>query len=409
MISSTNLSVVAGDQPGSRTSITIPITPTEAGWLDVRVRYAHDNSSSFERNTLNNFIIMRIWVNDAPVIESVGCDQDEYARGDSFLCTVITSDDERVESVGMGWAVLCPTCSVVNATWNMGSMGSNDNGTTWEAMITLPINVTTGHLALHVTATDGLSIQTGVVVENVSTIVDAPASWFGPHVSNADITWLGVTQLPPVTPMGIQRGIQQTLTGCVLDVDHNPALEQPQFLVSRGALGDITYVNMSDANHHCYEASYMIENGSSVNSIDIEMRRDDGSLVAQRSVKVVDAAPQIKLFFENESNQSIDRIVDNGDEFLRIVVSDVDDFANNYLADIEIDWPGFGLQVLSIEGTVNDGETIVDLNPPENFLEAGDINVIVRLQDSRGVESTTSSNIPLVLNAPRIVEMIPCN
>ena len=119
----------------------------------------------------------------------------------------------------------------------MGSMGTNDNGTTWEAMITLPINVTIGHLALHVTATDGLSIQTGVVVENVSTIVDAPASWFGPHVSNADIAWLGVTQLPPMTPMGIQRGIQQTLTGCVLDVDHNPALEQPQFIVPRGALG----------------------------------------------------------------------------------------------------------------------------------------------------------------------------
>ena len=50
---------------------------------------------------------MRIWVNDAPAIESVGCDQDEYARGDSFLCSVITSDDERVESVDMGWAVLC--------------------------------------------------------------------------------------------------------------------------------------------------------------------------------------------------------------------------------------------------------------------------------------------------------------
>ena len=35
-MSSANLSVVAGDQPGSRTSITIPITPTEAdGWTFV--------------------------------------------------------------------------------------------------------------------------------------------------------------------------------------------------------------------------------------------------------------------------------------------------------------------------------------------------------------------------------------
>ena len=409
LMSSTNVSVVAGDQPGSRTSITIPITPTEAGWLDVRVRYAHDNASSFERNTLNNFKFLRIWVNDAPVIESVNCDQDEYARGDSFLCTVITSDDERVESVDMGWAVLCSNCSVANATWNIGSMGSNDNGTTWEAMITLPINVTTGYLALHVTATDGLSMQTNIVIENVSTIVDASASWFGPYVSNADLAWLGVTQLPSTTPMGIQRGVEQTLTGCVLDVDHNPAKEQPQFLVSRGTLGELAYVDMSDANHHCYQASYIVENGSSVNTIDVEMRKDDGSLVAQRSVRIEDQVPQIQMFFENESKASIDRIVDNADEFLRIIVWDVDDFANAYLADIEIDWPGFGLQVISIEGTINGGEVIIDLNPPEELLEAGEINVVTRLQDSRGVESIASSTIPLVLNAPRIVDMIPCN
>ena len=80
-------------------------------------------------------------MNDAPVIESVGCDQEEYARGDSFLCTVTTSDDERVELVDMGWAVLCPSCSVANATWNMGSMGTNDNGTTWEAMILSLIHI----------------------------------------------------------------------------------------------------------------------------------------------------------------------------------------------------------------------------------------------------------------------------
>ena len=409
LMSSANVSVVAGDQPGSRMSVSIPITPTEAGWLDVRVRYAHDNSSSFERNTLNNFIIMRIWVNDAPVIDSIGCDQNEYARGDSFLCTVIASDDERVESVEMGWSVLCSNCSATNTTWNVGSMGSNDNGTTWEAMITLPTNVTTGHLALHVTATDGLAVQSVRIAENVSAIVDAPASWFGPHMSNADPSWLGVTQLPATSSMGIQRGVDQTMTGCVLDVDHNNATELPQFLVSRGELSELVYIDMGDANHHCYQASFKVENGSSVGLIDVEMRKGDGSLVAQRSIRVEDVEPQIELYFENNSNGSIDRIVDNGDEYLRIVVSDVDDFINAYLADIEIDWPGFGLQVLSAEGTVNDGEVKVKLTPPEELLEAGEINVLVHLQDSRGVESSKTSTIPLVLNAPRIVEMVPCN
>jgi len=409
LMSTTNVSVVAGDQPGSRMSVTIPITTTQPGWLDVRVRYAHDNSTSFERNTLNNFIIMRIWVNDAPVIESVACDQDEYARGDSFLCTVTASDDERVESVEMGWSVICSNCSINNTTWNIGLMGSSDNGTTWEAMITLPTNVTIGELALHITATDGLGIEAERLVENVSAILDAPSSWFGPHMSNADPDWLGVTQLPSTSSMGIHRGVQQTITGCVLDVDHNNATEQPQFLVSRGLLSELVYVAMGDANHHCYQASFMVENGSSTDSIDIEMRKDDGSLVTQRTILIEDKVPQIQLFFENNSTASIDRIVDNDDEFLRIVVFDEDDFVNAYLADVEIDWPGYGLQVLSAEGFVNQGEIRIKLVPPVELLEAGEINVIVVLQDSQGVESTSTTTIPLVLNAPRIVSIIPCN
>ena len=209
--------------------------------------------------------------------------------------------------------------------------------------------------------------------------------------------------------MGIQRGVEQTMTGCVLDVDHNNATEQPQFLVSRGELSELVYIDMGDANHHCYQASFKVENGSSVGLIDVEMRKGDGSLVAQRSIRVEDVEPQIELYFENNSNGSIDRIIDNGDEYLRIVVTDVDDFSNAYLADIEIDWPGFGLQVLSAEGTVNDGEVKVKLTPPEELLEAGEINVLVHLQDSRGVESSKMSAIPLVLNAPIIVEMVPCN
>ncbi len=409
LMSSANVSVVPGDQPGSRTSMSIPITPTKAGWLDVRVRYTHDNATSFERDTLNNFIMMRIWVNDVPTIDSVQCDQDEYARGDSFLCTVLASDDERVESVQMGWSIICSDCSIENASWHIGSMGSNDNGTTWEAMITLPINVTTGELALHIIATDGLGVQAEALVQNVSKILDAPASWFGPHMSNADGEWLGVSQLPATSSMGIHRGIQQTLTGCVLDVDHDRNTERPQFLISRGQLGELVYVAMSDANHHCYEASFFIENGSSTEQIDIEMRKYDGSLVAQRTINVDDAAPTLEVYFENMSNGSIDRIIDNGDEYLRIVVSDVDDFVHPYLADVEIDWPGYGMQVLSAEGLVNEGDVRIQLIPPGESLEAGDVDVSISLQDSRGVASTFSASIPLVLNAPKISYMIPCN
>jgi hypothetical protein len=409
LMSSTNVSVVAGDQTGSRMSVSIPITPTQPGWLDVRVRYAHDNSTSFERDTLNNFIIMRIWVNDVPSIDSVACDQDEYARGDSFLCTVLASDDERVESVEMGWTVICSTCSITNTSWTVGPMGSNDNGTTWEAMITLPINITTGELALHIVAKDGLGMEVEVTQENVSTVLDAPSSWFGPHMSNADSQWLGVTQLPSTSPSGIYRGVIENITGCVLDVDHDTTLEQPEFLVSRGQLGEVVYIDMSDSNHHCYQSTFLVENGTSIEDIDIEMRKNDGSLVSQRSIRILDNAPQISLSFENSSSASIDRIIDNGDEFLRIVVTDADDFSNTYLGDVTIDWPGYGVQVLSVEGVVNLGNVQIEIVPPVELLEAGNVDVYFTLQDSRGVESSSSISIPLVLNAPRIVSMIPCN
>jgi uncharacterized protein (TIGR03790 family) len=409
LMSSTNVSVVAGDQTGSRMSVSIPITPTQPGWLDVRVRYAHDNSTSFERDTLNNFIIMRIWVNDVPSIDSVACDQDEYARGDSFLCTVLASDDERVESVEMGWTVICSTCSITNTSWTVGPMGSNDNGTTWEAMITLPINITTGELALHIVARDGLGMEVEVTQENVSTVLDAPSSWFGPHMSNADSQWLGVTQLPSTSPSGIYRGVIENITGCVLDVDHDTTLEQPEFLVSRGQLGEVVFIDMSDSNHHCYQSTFFVENGTSIEDIDIEMRKNDGSLVSQRSIRILDNAPQISLSFENSSSASIDRIIDNGDEFLRIVVTDADDFSNTYLGDVTIDWPGYGVQVLSVEGVVNLGNVQIEIVPPVELLEAGNVDVYFTLQDSRGVESSSSISIPLVLNAPRIVSMIPCN
>jgi hypothetical protein len=276
-------------------------------------------------------------------------------------------------------------------------------------MITLPINITTGELALHIVAKDGLGMEVEVTQENVSTVLDAPSSWFGPHMSNADSQWLGVTQLPSTSPSGIYRGVIENITGCVLDVDHDTTLEQPEFLVSRGQLGEVVYIDMSDSNHHCYQSTFFVENGTSIEDIDIEMRKNDGSLVSQRSIRILDNAPQISLSFENSSSASIDRIIDNGDEFLRIVVTDADDFSNTYLGDVTIDWPGYGVQVLSVEGVVNLGNVQIEIVPPIELLEAGNVDVYFTLQDSRGVESSSSISIPLVLNAPRIVSMIPCN
>jgi hypothetical protein len=408
LMTSSPLSVPAGDLSGSRTSVIIPVTPTQSGWLDVRIRYTHDNTSSFERDTENNFIMIRFWVNAPPSIDAMYCDQPEYARGDSFLCTVLTSDDEKVESVTMGWTVLCSTCILNNTTWLQGPMGTTDNGSTWEAMITLPINISTGGLALHVIAVDRLGMQDEQTTTNVSKVLDAAAAWFGPHASSADTSWLGVTPLPTTSPNGILRGVNNTITGCVLDVDHNTNTEQPQFLVERGTLGELAYVEKPDSNHHCYETTFFLENGSSLTSISMEMRTNTGSLVMQRTIKVEDVHPTIDIRFVNSNNTELDRIIDNDDEFIIIRVEDVDDTFGTYLGDIELSWPGFGSLTLPLEGQVGGDEVTIQLNPPPESLESGDVIFDIRIQDSNGATSALTTSLPLFLNAPVILEMVPC-
>ena len=408
LMTSSPLSVPAGDLSGSRTSVIIPVTPTQSGWLDVRIRYTHDNTSSFERDTENNFIMIRFWVNAPPSIDAMYCDQPEYARGDSFLCTVLTSDDEKVESVTMGWTVLCSTCILNNTTWLQGPMGTTDNGSTWEAMITLPINISTGGLALHVIAVDRLGMQDEQTTTNVSKVLDAAAAWFGPHASSADTSWLGVTPLPTTSPNGILRGVNNTITGCVLDVDHNTNTEQPQFLVERGTLGELAYVEKPDSNHHCYVTTFFLENGSSLTSISMEMRTNTGSLVMQRTIKVEDVHPTIDIRFVNSNNTELDRIIDNDDEFIIIRVEDVDDTFGTYLGDIELSWPGFGSLTLPLEGQVGGDEVTIQLNPPSESLESGDVIFDIRIQDSNGATSALTTSLPLFLNAPVILEMVPC-
>ena len=408
LMTSSPLSVPAGDLSGSRTSVIIPVTPTQSGWLDVRIRYTHDNTSSFERDTENNFIMIRFWVNAPPSIDAMYCDQPEYARGDSFLCTVLTSDDEKVESVTMGWTVLCSTCILNNTTWLQGPMGTTDNGSTWEAMITLPINISTGGLALHVIAVDRLGMQDEQTTTNVSKVLDAAAAWFGPHASSADTSWLGVTPLPTTSPNGILRGVNNTITGCVLDVDHNTNTEQPQFLVERGTLGELAYVEKPDSNHHCYVTTFFLENGSSLTSISMEMRTNTGSLVMQRTIKVEDVHPTIDIRFVNSNNTELDRIIDNDDEFIIIRVEDVDDTFGTYLGDIELSWPGFGSLTLPLEGQVGGDEVTIQLNPPPESLESGDVIFDIRIQDSNGATSALTTSLPLFLNAPVILEMVPC-
>ncbi|MCH1442682.1 MAG: hypothetical protein L7U53_02310, partial [Candidatus Poseidoniaceae archaeon] len=82
---------------------------------------------------------------------------------------------------------------------------------------------------------------------------------------------------------------------------------------------------------------------------------------------------------------------------------------STYLGDIVLAWPGFGSITLPIEGQVGGAEVTIKLNPPSESLESGDILFDITIQDSNGATSSSSTSLPLFLNAPLILEMMPCN
>ena len=55
-----------------------------------------------------------------------------------------------------------------------------------ENFLVIPTNATLGSVALQATARDGGNMTRSNVMENVTRVVDAPRTWFGPHVSGVD-------------------------------------------------------------------------------------------------------------------------------------------------------------------------------------------------------------------------------
>ena len=108
------------------------------------------------------------------------------------------------------------------------------------------------------------------IVNNVSRVVDAPPTWFGPHVKGVDdAAWNNASYLPNKPPQGLYRHVPSVLTTCVLDADYRLDAGMPFFLVSRGTLGNVSYVPQEASNLYCYAAPFSLAIGSSLDDVDI--------------------------------------------------------------------------------------------------------------------------------------------
>ena len=406
VLNQTNLVLPAGDQPGSRTILNLTIVPPSAGYLDLRLRY--DNISE-ERKFGNNLHPLSIVVNAPPTINDVYCSASSITRGAYTICSIEATDDENVTQAFVEWQIIEENGTWTEANWTTIAMGQI-NQDTWETSLVVPSNASLGWITLRATVSDGGGMMATHIVNNVSRVVDAPPTWFGPHVKGVDdAAWNNASYLPNKPPQGLYRHLPSVLTTCVLDADYRLDAGMPFFLVSRGTLGNVSYVPQEASNLYCYAAPFSLAIGSSLDDVEMEVRTPQGSLLLQRTIRVADVAPQLHLHVEDEAGQPLDRVVGNGLERLRIVVSDVDDPDTSFVGDVTVHWPGGEPIQLPLDIPAGQTTAIINLSQLMVPLEGGDLLVTASGIGQHGGASFEQVAVPFLLTPPDLQFFEACD
>jgi uncharacterized protein (TIGR03790 family) len=406
LLNQTVLTLPAGDQPGSRTLVNLTIVPTSQGYLDLRVRY--DNSTE-ERNFANNLYPFSIVVNAPPQIEDAYCSSSTVTRGAYTICSIEASDDVNVTQATLEWQIVGENMSLNESAWTTIVLGQI-NPMKWESSLVVAPNASLGWVVLRATVVDGGGMTHQLTFANATRVVDSPPTWFGPHLRGVDSpAWNNASSLPNKPAQGLHRHEGSVMTVCVRDADYRLEDGEPMFLASRGTLGNVTYVPQAAAHLYCYVATFALVVGSGLDDVDVEVRAPTGSLLLQRTLRVVDVAPQLALQVESSDGAVLDRVVGNGDEHVRITVADVDDPGTSFAGDVSVRWPGGEPMVLPLDLPAGQNSTVIPLDQLLIPLEAGDLLVEASGRGEHGSTSSTQLQLPFLLTPPEIVFVEACD
>ena len=149
----------------------------------------------------------------------------------------------------------------------------------------IPADAALGGVVLRATVMDEQMMSAAMTVSNVTQVVDAPPTWYGPHASGVDPpSWNNASFLPNKPPLGLPRHEVTTLTACVMDADYDLSAPAPVFMTNRGTLGNMSYVPQSAAHLYCYTTTFALELSSELEDVELEVRTDTGSLLLQLSL-----------------------------------------------------------------------------------------------------------------------------
>ena len=406
-----NISIPGGESEGSRTILNLDITSMRAGWNDVTVFYEHHNQSGPERVKDNNVIRIQFWVNSPPVIEDLYCNGDTFSRGDSFSCTVMVDDDDRVNTVTVGWSITDEQGNTT--TYTYANAGSSD-GINWWTIISLPADIPLGFLNIHAIAND-LSNQTGFLEKtSIANVTNAEASWYGVHLEGVDNNnWNGESVLPPSPLIGYVRGTSINMTACVLDPDHNFESEIPRFVVSKGNLSELRSQNSENPFVHCYVAEYELPVKDEIDPFlipfTVELYDHMNNKMITRTIQLQDLTPEVNLRIVNENNSEIESINSGNHELLEISIFDLDDPYSNFDVSLEIKWPGGATQFFEYKLDSPQSVLYHPLIGPDRSINNGDIEISVTVYGLHESMIQQLVEIPLLLQNPKINYISTCN
>jgi len=391
-----------GSMDGSRQILTLQLNSSRAGWNNLVVKWEATSPVHPERNIDNNQNDLVLWVNSAPEIETIFCDSSQYSRGDRFVCSVQSIDDSFVDSVDLAWRI----SSGNNSTEWIWLSTSSQDGYTWWTSIDLSPDVPLGLLDLAVIARDEANLSVNSSSMAIAQIRDAPAFWFGIHITGVDnAEWGGASVLTSNPFNGVKRGHVLTLKACVLDPDHDPGNQTPQFISSRGQIDGLSHRSGNSADHHCYIASFTIPSATTLDPFTLELRTESGDFLTRRTIQITDQAPIINLSIIDSEGETAENVLAGGSEFLKIIVTDIDDPVDGTYGDITLNWPGQNAYTFPLN--IDSGVAIIPLFTSEP-LESGDLVIDVAVTGANGASNTSQLETPILLSPPSILSIVLC-
>ena len=397
-----SLAMPNGSEIGSRQIIKLQLNTSREGWNNLAIRWDAASILNPERNIDNNVFDYTLWVNSAPVIEDIFCDSSQYSRGDRFVCSIEASDDSGVHSTDIAWRI---TNGNNSTDWTWKGTGSQD-GYLWWTTIDLPSDVELGMLDIMANSTDESNISTVSIAYGIALITDAPAFWFGVHISGVDDPeWGGASVLTSYPNTGVLRGHVLTLKACVLDTDHDLSTQAPIISSTRGQIDGLTHVAGSNANQHCYIASFTLSTETSLESFKIELRDHNGDFMTRRTIQISDQPPEAEILIVDGTDTEVANVLGGGDEFIKVVVTDYDDSIDGVYGDLTIKWPGQTSYSLPVE--FNDGIALIPLSTMES-IENGDLLITANITGANGASNSAQFLTPIVLSPPEILSIDLC-